>query len=192
MKGCSMHHVGGRDRHISTDPVIYSQPIDRPRGLDWDAIRNSTPPVKEPAMTEAPPEPADDVDAVTIPNEDLPALVLGEDYYPVPDYVADMTRVLLASENHTDQQVRDIRKIAVQAIATLHRMGVLEDAADEPPAGSLEEVLGDLLPKAVPVAGAPLDPRAVRNWCATEGIEVNAMGRIPVHIQDLYRKAHAA
>jgi hypothetical protein len=154
-------------------------------------------------------------DAIAIPTAELPALVTEDGYYPVPDYVADMTRVLLASENHPDQLVRDIRKIAVQAITALHRMGVLDEAIDEPPAGSLEELLGDLLPR--PVAkGYPDDPPAepepprkrktsaavelmeaegitaaeIREWAAGAGWRVSGRGSLSMEVVQAYIAAH--
>lgn len=186
MRGHAMHHVGGGDRHISTDPCIYSEPAPRRTGLDWDAIHHRQPPPspKEPAMTE-PPE-VEEVDAVTLPIADLPAIVSADtSYFPVPDYIGSMAYVLSASENHENQLVRSVRKIAVQAITTLHDLlteaGFNSSSDDDPEPEPAQ-----------PVDAEWLDPKLVREWCATEGITVNAKGRIPVHIQDLYRKANAA
>ena len=51
-RGHSLNHVGGRDRVISTERVVYAEPKPKPKGLDWS--KHTAPPVEMPTAPPAP------------------------------------------------------------------------------------------------------------------------------------------
>lgn len=52
MRGTAMHHVGGGDRVVPTDRVVYDEPKPKPRGLDWSKHTAPAPPAPEPPAVE--------------------------------------------------------------------------------------------------------------------------------------------
>jgi hypothetical protein len=140
----------------------------------------------------------DGADCVAVPVDELPALITAGGYYPLPWYVADMTRVLLITELHEDALVRDIRKIAVQALGALNRMGVLEDAIDEPEATALEEEQPTEPPRSKRKTSAAVElmqtegitATEIREWAAREGRHVSDRGALSMEVVQAYIAAH--
>lgn len=123
---------------------------------------------------------------VAIPIEDLPAVIDAEaTYRTVPPYVVDMAIVLTDTEDDPDQAIRDVRKIAVQAITALaHMHAEAQLIRDYVP-------IEELIAKAPTDQAAVITPREIRVWCRDNGIDVNAKGKIPTAIVDRYLDANA-
>lgn len=132
-------------------------------------------------------EPDTEPEAVQLPTEDLPALVLADrTYHPLPAYIADMARVLLVSEGHTWATIRAVRKIAVQALATLD--GMVTEAqllADYMGDDDLEEgAEEDPQP-----ADLPPSTRTIRAWARDNGLDVPERGPLSADVVLAYFEA---
>jgi hypothetical protein len=130
-------------------------------------------------------EPDTEPEAVQLPTEDLPALVLADrTYHPLPAYIADMARVLLVTEDHPDPTVRAIRKIAVQAIAALDQL-LAEEPEDEP---DDPDAAGWSFTDPQP-ANLPPSTRTIRAWARDNGLDVPERGPLSADVVQAYFEA---
>jgi hypothetical protein len=137
-----------------------------------------------------------------IPADELPAIVNGETYIPVPAYVAEMAGALAATEDHPDPLVRSIRKMAVQSILVLHQLswGQEEEAepepdpdaagwsfADEPPAEEKPKRKTSATVELMAQHG--ITAAEVREWAAEHGASVSGRGALAIDLVQAYLAA---
>ena len=107
---------------------------------------------------------------ITTPTSDL----------QVTDYVLDMAKVLSRTEGHPEKLVRDLRKLAVQAVQALATASTTPHAQPAP---------------AAPKTAAPtpeVDAKTIRAWAADQGLDCPKFGRVPASVREAFDIAHAA
>lgn len=208
MRGHSLAHVAGDDRPAPAH-VPYSEPKPKQRGLDWSTMRPRFEgdaehgarvcwicgaPADSPdsgqcqrhynAARAADPHRQTPTSTTEVP---MPTITAPErDALEVTTYVADMASVLSRTEGHPDQLVRDLRKLAVQAIKALSTAttptnvsALTSRAASTPPGGASS-----------PKAGADTPAAEVRAWARETGLDCPKFGRVPDSIREAFAAAH--
>lgn len=129
------------------------------------------------------------IQTTSTPEVPMPTIAAPErDALEVTTYVADMAGVLSRTEGHPDKLVRDLRKLAVQAIqalstatATTNVSALTSRAASTPPGGASS-----------PKAGADTPAAEVRAWARETGLDCPKFGRVPDSIRAAFAAAQGA
>lgn len=211
MKGRSLAHVSGDDRPAPAH-VPYGEPKPKQRGLDWSTMRprfEGDPEHGERVCWQCK-APADSPDRgqcqrhydearaadphrqaapsvpTSTPEVPMPTITAPErDALEVTTYVADMAGVLSRTEGHPDRLVRDLRKLAVQAIQALStataptNVSALASRATPTPPGGASS----------PKAGADTPAAEVRAWARETGLDCPKFGRVPDSIREAFAAA---
>lgn len=137
----------------------------------------------------------------------MPTITAPErDALEVTTYVADMAGVLSRTEGHPDKLVRDLRKLAVQAIQALSTAttptnvsALTSRAASTPPGGASSPKAGADTPTVSRGAGARRSAERlaelgvtaadVRTWAAENGVDCAPNGIVPRAVVDAFETA---
>lgn len=106
----------------------------------------------------------------------------------VTTYVADMARILSTTEGHPDKLVRDLRKLAVQAIQALSTAST-PTRVPAPTSRRPETTLTTSSPTA---EAGDTPAKVIRTWAAEQGLNCPKFGRVPDSLREAYTRAHGA
>jgi hypothetical protein len=219
MKGSSLTHVAGGDAPLPPLHVPYGAPKPKQVGLDWSSMRprfedDAAPtarvrrchvcaaPADSPdpgrcqqhydEVREADPYRQHDTTIQTSTTEvPMPELVTSTEGAPtvVTTYVRDAALVLSTTEGHPDKLVRDLRKLAVQAIQAL---ATAAGPTNAPASTSRAATLPPTPYTSSPKVEAGVPAAEIRLWAKSEGLDCPKFGRVPDSIKEAYVRAHEA